>query len=232
MTQKRNWVGLGVILLVVLAVGLGFAINYYLNLPERINAMETIVLGQSHYVPGSHAALRVVVRNISDQSPIPNSLVKISMRPGEGGGATPLYEGLTDSSGMADVSFHIPDDVDPNQELIVETSSDLGQDRLERSITIDRDYKILLSTDKPLYQPGQEIHIRALSLSTFDLVPAAGKTIEFIIADGKGNKVFRENVETSDFGIAAIDFQLASEVNTGPYKITAQMGGTSRLKLL
>lgn len=227
MTRKRIWVGLGVLFLLVIAVVLGFAINYFLNLPERINAMETIVLGQSRYVPGSRAALRVVVRDISDQSPLPDSIVKVSMQPAEGGRAIPLYEGITDSSGMADVSFQIPVDVDPSQELIVKTSSGLGEDRLERAITIDRDYKILLSTDKPLYQPGQEIHIRALSLSTFDLVPASGNAIEFIIADGKGNKVFRESVETSTFGVAAVDFQLASEVNTGPFKITAQMGNTS-----
>ena len=227
MTKKGTWVGLGILIFVIAMVGLGFAIDHYLNLPERINVMETIVLGQSRFVPGSQAALRVVVRDISDQSPISGSVVKVSMRPTEGGGVIPLYEGITDSSGMADVSFQIPNDIDPSQELIVETSSSLGEDRLERSITIDRDYKILLSTDKPLYQPGQEIHIRALSLSTFDLVPASGEVIEFTIADGKGNKVFRKSVETSDFGVAAVDFQLASEVNTGPYKINAQMGNTS-----
>jgi uncharacterized protein YfaS (alpha-2-macroglobulin family) len=227
MTRKWTWVGLGFLTLVIVALGLGLAINYHLNLPERINAMETIVLGQSRYVPGSQAALRIVVRNINDQSPLPDSTVKVLLQPAKGGRAIPLYEGTTDSSGVANVAFQVPDGVDPSQELIVETTSNLGEDQLERAVTIDREYKILLSTDKPLYQPGQEIHIRALSLSTFDLVPAAGREIEFIIADGKGNKVFRETVETSDFGIAAVDFQLASEVNTGPYKITTQMGNTS-----
>ena len=35
------------------------------------------------------------------------------------------------------------------------------------------------------------------------------------IADGKGNKVFRQLKTTSEFGIASADFQLASEVNLG-----------------
>jgi len=35
--------------------------------------METIVLGQTRYVPGSQAAMRVVVRDVSDQEPISNA---------------------------------------------------------------------------------------------------------------------------------------------------------------
>jgi uncharacterized protein YfaS (alpha-2-macroglobulin family) len=124
----------------------------------------------------------------------------------------------------------VPEDADPDQNLIVETKSDLGEDKLEQAVSLERDYKILLTTDKPLYQPSQVIHIRALTLSSFDLIPAANRSVEFIIADGKGNKVFRETLETSDFGVTAVDFQLASEVNTGDYKITAQMGNTSSEK--
>ncbi|MCP5097497.1 MAG: alpha-2-macroglobulin, partial [Chloroflexi bacterium] len=84
--------------------------------------------------------------------------------------------------------------------------------------------------DKPLYQPGQLIHLRALALSTFDLTPAAVQELQISIADGKGNTVFRETLTTSGYGVTATDFQLASEVNTGPYKITAQLGNTTSEK--
>ena len=124
----------------------------------------------------------------------------------------------------------MPEDVPESVQLVVETSSSLGQDRLEQTINTRRDYKILLTTDKPLYQPGQIIHVRALALSTFDLKPAAAQAIEIIITDGKGNRVFRDTVDTSDFGVAAVDFTLADEVNTGAYNITAQMGATSSEK--
>ncbi|NIM94843.1 MAG: hypothetical protein GTO18_14175 [Anaerolineales bacterium] len=232
MSTKTMVVVLGSLVLIVCLIGLGFAIVHFMTLPNRINDMETLVLGQTRYVPGSHAALRVVVRNIKDQMPITEADVSVSLEPIDGGSAITLYEGSTDSSGVANVSFHVPEDIDPSQQLIVETSSSLGEDKLERGITIDRDFKILVATDKPLYQPGQVIHLRALALSTFDLVPAAGEGIEFVIADGKGNKVFRESVETSDFGVASVDFQLASEVNTGPYKISAIMGNTSSEKTI
>jgi 5-hydroxyisourate hydrolase-like protein (transthyretin family) len=124
----------------------------------------------------------------------------------------------------------VPQDADPEQTLIVETRSALGRDRLERSVTVARSYKVLLTSDKPLYQPGQVIHVRALALDAFSLRPAAEQPVEFVIADPKGNKVFRQTETASANGIAAVDFQLATEVNTGAYKITAQVGDTTSEK--
>jgi 5-hydroxyisourate hydrolase-like protein (transthyretin family) len=114
--------------------------------------------------------------------------------------------------------------------LIVETRSSLGRDQLERSVTVERSYKVLLTTDKPLYQPGQVIRVRALALDAFTLRPAAEQQVEFVIADPKGNKVFRRTEVTSANGIAAVDFQLANEVNAGAYKIAATVGDTASEK--
>jgi hypothetical protein len=124
----------------------------------------------------------------------------------------------------------VPEAADPDQVLIVETASSLGSDLMEKPVTLTRDYRILVSTDKPLYQPGQIIHIRALALGTFDHRPAGEQPLVLTVADGKGNTVFRTTVTTSDFGVAATDFQLADEVNTGPYKIAATLDNTTSEK--
>jgi len=65
-----------------------------------------------------------VVRDVSDQEPISNAAV-------EGGKATSLYQGTTNTRGVVDVAFTVPADLDPAQNLIVKTSSALGEDRLE-----------------------------------------------------------------------------------------------------
>ena len=52
--------------------------------------------------------------------------------------------------------------------------------------------KILLVSDKPLYQPGQTMRLRALCLNGFDLKPVEDSPVIFEIADGKGNKVFKK----------------------------------------
>lgn len=214
------------VFLVIFTCGLFATTAYFVDLPDRISQHETIILGQNRMIPGSQAALRVVVRDSKDASPLPGAEITVSLRPAEGGRAMQVYKGTADDQGTADVSFKVPIEGPPDQVLLVETRSNLGSDTVERPVTLERDYRVLLTTDKPLYQPGQIIHVRALALSTFDLVPAADQELEIVIADGKGNKVYRQTLRTTDFGVASTDFQLANEVNTGAYKITAVLGNT------
>jgi 5-hydroxyisourate hydrolase-like protein (transthyretin family) len=206
------------------------AFVYVATLTGRVSDQETVLLGQTRFSPGSQAALRVAVRRFDDSRPVSEATIKIALEPGRGGKRIILFEGRTDALGTADVHFAVPEDVDAQQTLIVETKSSLGRDRLERSVMVERSYKVLLTTDKPLYQPGQIIHVRALALDAFSLHPAADQPVEFVIADPKGNKVFRQTEIASANGIAAVDFQLANEVNTGEYKITARVGDTTSEK--
>ena len=189
------------------------------------------MLGQSQLVPGSQAALRVVVRDARDARPLPGAEILVSLSPAEGGPAKNVFTGKTAADGTATVSFQVPEDGAESQVLKKSRHAhSLGSDVIERPVTLKRDYRVLLTTDKPIYQPGQEIHVRGLALSAFDLKPASGQELEIVIADGKGNKVFRKQLTTSEFGVASTDFQLASEVNTGPYRITASLGNTSSEK--
>ncbi|MCJ7738545.1 MAG: MG2 domain-containing protein, partial [Anaerolineae bacterium] len=204
----------------------GFAGLWWVRtLPGRIDDQQTIILGQTRFAPDSDASVRVVVRDLGAGKPIVGASVRVSLMPA-GGQAVPLYEGVTDESGSLPVSFHIPADAPAEAELIVETQSPAGRDRLAQPVTIERDYRLLMTSDKPLYQPGQMIHMRALALSTFDLSPARGATVDFLVEDAKGNKVFRQSVVSSDFGVVAVDFQLADMVNQGDYKLSAAIGDT------
>lgn len=225
--SRKNRIRLGLAFLsIVLLGGLAWLSVYYANLPDNLSQHETLVLGQSKFVPGSQAAIRVAVRDSADGAPLTDAEINVRLQPTSGGRAELVYTGLTNDTGTSDVTFTVPDTPESDYTLIVETSSRLGRDRIERSVTLERDYRILLSSDKPLYQPGQIIHLRALALSTFDLAPAANQPMQLSIADGKGNTVFRKTLTTSEFGVGFVDFQLANEVNTGPYKISAQLGNT------
>src|SRR6185295_8672956 len=80
------------------------------------------------------------------------------------------------------------------------------------------------TTDKPLYQPDQVIHLRALALRRPALRPEASRPLVFEVADAKGNKVFKQEVLTSAFGIASADFHLARELNRGLFGVKAILG--------
>jgi 5-hydroxyisourate hydrolase-like protein (transthyretin family) len=212
--------------LIILSVVAGFvSLRWVSTLPERLDDQQTVVVGQTRFAPDSDASVRVVVQDFGKGKPIAGAHVKVSLKPATGR-AIPLFEGETDETGSLPVSFHVPADAPAEAQLLVETESDVGSDQVAQPVTIQREYRLLLTSDKPLYQPGQTIHMRALALSTFDLTPARDATVNFLVEDPKGNKVFRRGVAASDFGIAAADFTLADLVNQGNYKLSVSIGDT------
>ncbi|RLC89788.1 MAG: hypothetical protein DRI37_03145 [Chloroflexi bacterium] len=223
--RHLRWLWITLLSLTVLAVlGSVGATIYAARLPSHTPDQETLIYGQNQLAPGSQAALRVIVREVGDASPIAGAQVRVWLKPKTGDA---VFEGVTDAHGTAEVALPIPADADPQSILVVETRSPQGRERVEREVTITRDYKVLLSTDKPIYQPGQVIHIRALALGAFDLVPAVEQPLELTIHDAKGNAVFRRTLTTSEHGVTSVDFQLANEVNTSNYKLTATLGNST-----
>jgi 5-hydroxyisourate hydrolase-like protein (transthyretin family) len=222
--QNRDWLAPAFYALTVLVILLGFgALLWVDTIPQRVDDQQTVVLGQPRLVPGSDAAVRVVVQDLAERGPVAGALVRVSLQP-EAGSAIPLFEGQTDETGSLPVRFAVPGDVSGEASLVVESQSAAGRDRVQQSVSIERDYRLLLSSDKPLYQPGQTIHMRVLALSSLDLTPARGATVDFLVEDPKGNKVFRQSVTASEFGIAAADFVLGSVVNQGNYRLSASIG--------
>jgi hypothetical protein len=222
----KHWLATILHVVILLSVLVGFALlRWVIDMPERVDEQQTMVLGQTRFVPDSDASVRVVVQDFSAGQPIAGAQVRVSLKTDQGP-ATPLFEGKTDQTGSLPVKFHVPADAPSQASLVVETQSPVGADKVEQPVAIQREYRILLASDKPLYQPGQTIHMRALALSTFDLTPARSASIDFLVEDPKGNKVFRQSVLASDFGVAAVDFTLADLVNQGDYQLSASIADT------
>lgn len=212
-------VKIATVLIVVAAFGAIFLIDSL----RYTDNQQTIVLGNVNFVPDTDAGLRIVVQETDSGQPIEGASVTVDLQTTDG--VLSLFDGQTDINGSAPIRFRLPEDVEIGSEptIIVQTKSRAGQDRVERQIALQDNVRILLSPDKPLYQPGQTIHMRALVLNSFDLTPAQGKIVKFLVEDSKGNKVYRQTVTTSEFGIVSTDFPLADRVNQGDYKLIASV---------
>src|SRR5262249_21342954 len=90
-------------------------------------------------------------------------------------------------------------------------------------IQLEDKSSILLTTEKPIYQPGQTIHARALALDRSNHQATAGRKLTFELEDSRGNKVFLKITETDSFGIASSELNMADEVNLGTYHLRAMM---------
>jgi len=181
----------------------------------RINGPDSFFAGEPTYL-GVHAFVQ------GDSAPVDKAEVTVDLI--RGNKTESLYRGSTGEEGLAKALLTIPENAQGTAKIKFRVSSSLGTEEITENIEIVRLHKVLLTTDKPLYQPGQTIHIRSLTLQKPDLAPAADQTIIIEVEDSKGNKVFRVGPKTDSFGLAWADFVLGTDINMGIYTIRAVMG--------
>jgi uncharacterized protein YfaS (alpha-2-macroglobulin family) len=182
------------------------------------------VLGDNQYIAGSRAAIRIVVADDKNGAPEAGS-VRVDL---EGAGEKPhlLFAGKLDRRGTVEAAFDFPAGLIGKFAMHFVAETPIGSAEFTQSVELKDKAAILLTTEKPIYQPGQTIHARALALDRATNRADAGRTLTFEVEDSRGNKVFRKATETDQFGIASAEFSLADEVNLGAYHLRALMGDT------
>ena len=124
--------------------------------------------------------------------------------------------------GKGEIKFTVPEIKEGEYELEVKGRSfaDKATIRVEKSILV------FLETDKPIYKPGQTIHIRVISLNS-ELKPVSEEvTVEAL--DAKGIKIFRKKTKTDKYGMANLDLPICDEPNLGVWKLSAKAGKASK----
>jgi len=192
------------------------------SLHQLQDRMIVKILGQNEFIKGTPINYRIIVCNQRTNEPLVGAAVEITLK--ETDGDKNVFKGSTDRSGTCKTDFLLPEHID-RAELHFEIVSDIGQDAYDISIKFLSGNLTYLVTDKPIYQPGQTIHIRTLSLRKPNLVAVDDGDLVFEIEDSKGNKVFKESVKTDKFGTGYVQFLLADEVNFGDYTIRAILAG-------
>ncbi len=190
-----------------------------------LNPLGIELIGPTELLTGSRAALRVVVTDHRKRQPVVGALVSIRLSALDTTHTRQLLVGRTDDKGTLRAGFSIPNVEPGSYDLIVRAQHNDYRDTITQRITLKRTYQVLLTTDKPIYQPGQLMHLRALALRRPNLLAVRSTPLTLEVADAKGNKVFKQTQKTNDFGIVGIDFQLADEVNMGRYTVRAIIEG-------
>jgi type II secretory pathway pseudopilin PulG len=222
--KRFKWIRGGAMVAAAVVLILGVANLYVYNMSP--SSLDLRVMGQADLLPGADASLRVVLLDHRDSSPRPNTPVDIEVF-GEGHTPVTLAHFTTDRFGSGMVKMQVPD-WDPGSYKLRVTARPAGNvESVEEKITLRRSWQLMLTSDKPVYQPGQMIHVRSLALARPQNRPVAGHEVVYSISDPKGNVIFRKQDVTSRFGICAADCLLADEIIEGAYQIRCELGDTT-----
>jgi CD109 antigen len=115
--------------------------------------------------------------------------------------------------GSGTVVLNIPDVPDGKYDLQVKG----GAFTDTAAIQVQKSYVVFVETDKPIYKPGQTMHIRVMTLDP-ELKPTQQPATVDIV-DAKGIKIYRRVVQTDDYGMVMVDLPISSEPNLGAWKI-------------
>ncbi len=218
-SRAPRWVAAAAALLLVLYVPLRAS----MLTASAADTRDLIVVAPGEFFSGSNAAVRVVVRDGRSQQPVARTHVALDLLDTRSGREIPLGIYRTNDDGALDVRVPVPEIDEGAYTLRVRASGGRG-DQVLQAVRVARTHKILVSTDKPIYQPNQTIHVRLMALRSHDLKPEADRDLLFEIEDSRGNKIFKKTLRTSEFGISAADFLLADEINMGDYRLRATLG--------
>jgi len=128
----------------------------------------------------------------------------------------------TNREGRALVHFRLPDRVGSTPKVKVTASRGGLRESESAELQVDRTPRLTVSTDKPIYQPGQALHLRVLALGPGDYAIANSKlTVD--VRDYDNNIQFRQELTTSRFGVAGADWEIPSSSRLGPYRIQVGM---------
>ncbi len=133
----------------------------------------------------------------------------------------PFAQGSSRVDGKGTIEIDVPADTKGDFDIVVE-----GPGFKEKgAVQVQSGTLLFLETDKPIYKPGQTVHIRLVTLNS-ELKPLpTTATVE--VSDAKGIKVFKQSVTADEFGMAALDLPLSTEPNLGTWKLSAKAGDTS-----
>ena len=179
-------------------------------------AQEVVLVAPKTLYAGGSAA--VTVTGVDVGQAVVAAPVEVRLKTGEG--LVPLFAGSTDATGRVVATFETPDVAPGGYSLEVQAAG--AAETLTASIQVVQMPVVLIETDKTIYKPGQTIQGRVLIL-TNELRPASAD-LSVQISDGKGVKIFRKDLQANAFGVAPFELDLASELNYGTWKISAESG--------
>jgi MG2 domain len=211
------------------------ALNETQSVSEILRMPVVRVLGQRSYLSGGPAASRIIVTDSHDQPLTGPASVRIDLET-SGQPSRTLFAGPLNRRGSVEAQFRLPSGLVGNSALRYIVDTEIGSAEVTQPVRVEDKVSILLSTEKPIYQPGQTIHARALALNRSDHHATANRDFTFWLEDSRGNKVFKKVTRTDQFGITSAEFRLADEVNLGTYHLHAQMddpqsGATNRAEI-
>jgi hypothetical protein len=191
-----------------------------------VGIFEVRMTAASKAKPGNKFPVRVRVDDPSNGKPLHGTAVDLALQLGDDDDNAIKHTVTTDYSGYAVYSFDLPKEIEADEGTVTaEAKRGPYSEDVELTFDLRSKGKLTLTTDKPLYQPGQQAHLRVLAFGP-DKRALAGKDLVVTIEDEDGDEQFHETLKTSRFGVSSADWDIPQKLRLGNYQLHAGLKGS------
>ncbi len=179
------------------------------------------IVGSSFAFDGMRYRARARATHPTSSRPVPDVAVRAELRLDDEPSAKILKtSAITDSEGFAVLDLDLPQNtVSREAEITVRATRDGFIREASSEIKFERLAEMLISVDKPIYQPGQLLHLRLLALDNFSRRAVEDAPVSVKISDPESTAIFRSTIKTSRHGIASLDWPIPESTRLGDYLI-------------
>ena len=121
----------------------------------------------------------------------------------------------------------LPAVTDGDYKLRATVKSKVGTDTVDLPLALYAPARVHVLTDRPLYEPGHTVLLRALVLRARDLAPIDRRPGRWIVRDPAGDTMLEEKAPAGDWGVVASNFPLDSKAAEGRWTVTWSSGEAS-----
>jgi len=192
------------------------------------NRFNLSMMSSARSVPGAQYPVRVRVDDPATGEPLAKIPVEVELEISEcardADEKTTKSAVTTDSGGYGVVTFQIDRASTCSEGEVSATATRAGfSDFASTKFKLPDTPSLRVSTDKPLYQPGQTVHVRLLAFGPNKHVLTDAKLKLTIGNDQSQEQQFERVLTTSNFGIATADWQIPRKLELGEYRIKAEL---------
>ncbi len=202
--------------------------------------------------------------NTTDFTPISGATANMTLSTGwdEEQTTTNLYYGESNADGLAIAQFNVPEVEQGDywspyswgyvileityedsvlttyQWLTIKTSGSNTEDYYYWYDPYDWDglYDFVITTDKPIYQPGQDVLVRLLlwesSFLNASREVAANVPVELELTDPQGFKIFHDVKNTDQLGVLSFFIPLDEDAELGDYGLSFTVNGVTEVRVI
>lgn len=120
----------------------------------------------------------------------------------------------------------LPVVTDGDYRLRARVTTPLGTDTVDAALPLYAPAVAHVLTDRPLYEPGNEVRFRAVVLRAKDLAPLDGRPGTWLLMDAAGEVVLEERAPAGPWGVVTGGFPLDRGAAVGTWTLSWRSGAT------